>query len=57
MWDITGDEMPEAAKGWGEEMIAYLPMTKSAVKGLESSRLTLSNTLWNMNIRLGFPTR
>ena len=36
MWDITRDEMPEAARGWGEEMIEYLPMTKSAVKGLDT---------------------
>ena len=26
----------KTAKGWGEEMIAYLPMTKSAVKGLDT---------------------
>ena len=36
MNDITDDEMPETAKGWGDEMIAYLPMTKSAVKGLDT---------------------
>ena len=36
MWDITRDEMPEAARGWGEEMIEYLPMTKSSVKELDT---------------------
>ena len=28
--------MPENAKGWGDQMIAYLPMTKSAVRGLDT---------------------
>ena len=28
--------MPEAARGWGAEMIAYLPMTKGAVKGMDT---------------------
>ena len=28
--------MPEGARGWGAEMIAYLPMTKGAVKGMDT---------------------
>ena len=34
--DITGGEMPEGARGWGPEMIAYLPMTKGAVAGMDT---------------------
>lgn len=45
MNDITDDEMPETAKGWGDEMIAYLPMTKSAVKGLD----TIEDFMANLN--------
>ena len=36
MDDLKGAEMPEAAKGWGTDIIAYLPMTKAAVRGLGS---------------------
>ena len=35
MNDLTGEPMPEMAKGWGEEIIAYFPMTKAATKGLD----------------------
>lgn len=32
--DQVDAPMPEGARGWGDDMIIYLPMTKSAVKGL-----------------------
>ena len=27
--------MPEGARGWGNDMVIYLPMTKAAVRGLD----------------------
>ena len=34
MDDLKGAPMPDGAKGWGNDMVIYLPMTKAAVRGL-----------------------